>query len=68
MPDPTLVLDDLVFPEGLRWHAGRLWLSDILDAHRILTDRSQRPVDAVADLADVPSGLGFLPVVTCSWR
>jgi len=58
--DPTLVLDDLVFPEGLRWHAGHLWLSDI-HAHLILTIDPTGGVDTVAQLGDAPSGLGFLP-------
>jgi sugar lactone lactonase YvrE len=58
--EPTLVLDGLVFPEGLRWHAGRLWLSDI-HAHQVLAVDPAGGVETVARLTDAPSGLGFMP-------
>ena len=31
----TTLLDDLTFPEGPRWHDGRLWLSDFY-AHEVI--------------------------------
>jgi len=59
--ETTPFLDDLMFPEGLRWHAGRLWLSDI-HAHRVLSVDPSGGVDEVAWLlTDAPSGLGFMP-------
>jgi sugar lactone lactonase YvrE len=58
--ETTTVLDDLVFPEGLRWHAGRLWLSDI-HAHQVLTIDQAGGVEPAAQLTDAPSGLGFMP-------
>lgn len=55
-----LIARGLVFPEGPRWHAGRLWLSDI-HAHKVWSFDSAGLTELVADLPDRPSGLGFLP-------
>jgi sugar lactone lactonase YvrE len=49
-----------VFPEGPRWHAGRLWLSDI-HAHRVVTIDPDGTKRVFAELEDRPSGLGFAP-------
>ena len=49
-----------VFPEGLRWFAGALWLSDI-HAHRVYRVSESGSVTIIAELDDRPSGLGFLP-------
>ena len=58
-PEVCTVIDGLSFPEGLRWHEGALWFSDI-HAHRVY-----RFVDGKTELAaqinDRASGLGFLP-------
>jgi len=27
--EPTVLLDGLLFPEGPRWHNGKLWFSDM---------------------------------------
>jgi sugar lactone lactonase YvrE len=52
-------LDDLVFPEGPRWHDGHLWFSD-MHAHRVV-----KVVDGegetVVEVPGRPSGLGWLP-------
>lgn len=51
---------NLVFPEGPRWHSGRLWFSDMED----MRVRSVGPGGDVRDelvLDDYPSGLGWLP-------
>lgn len=53
-------MDGLVFPEGPRWHGGKLWISD-MHAHRVLTMDMTGRSDTVAELHDKPSGLGFLP-------
>jgi sugar lactone lactonase YvrE len=58
--DPRVVGVGLVFPEGPRWHDGRLWLSDI-HAHRVMRLEADGTWTVVAELADRPSGLGFLP-------
>jgi sugar lactone lactonase YvrE len=51
---------ELQFAEGLRWHEGRLWLSDLL-AHTVyaVTGDVLEPQVHLPD--DQPSGLGFLP-------
>ena len=55
-----LVMGQLEFSEGLRWHAGKLWLSDLFGrcVYTIEGDRVER--QACLD-DDEPSGLGFLP-------
>lgn len=56
---PRRVVDGLVFPEGPRWHDGRLWFSDI-HGHRVMATYPDGATETVAVL-DQPSGLGFLP-------
>ncbi|MFN8025430.1 MAG: SMP-30/gluconolactonase/LRE family protein [Acidimicrobiia bacterium] len=60
MNDVNLLVDDLVFGEGPRWHDGKLWFSD-MHGEKVHT------VDMDGNLATVlelpgqrPSGLGFL--------
>ncbi len=50
----------LSFPEGPRWRDGVLWCSDIF-ARRVLQVAETGDVTVVAELADSPSGIGFLP-------
>ena len=38
----TTLLDDLTFPEGPRWHDGRLWLSDFYVHEVIAVDLDDR--------------------------
>ncbi|HZO06649.1 MAG TPA: SMP-30/gluconolactonase/LRE family protein [Solirubrobacterales bacterium] len=57
---PTTLLDGLVFPEGLRWHDGRLWLSDMY-AGKVLAVDLDGAVEEIAAVPGRPSGLGFLP-------
>ena len=57
---PRMLLDGLVFPEGPRWHDGKLWVSD-MHAHRVLTVDLQGKSETVAQFDDKPSGIGFLP-------
>lgn len=55
-----LVMDQLEYAEGLRWHAGTLWLSDLF-ARSVYTldgDRLERQLQLDDD---EPSGLGFSP-------
>jgi sugar lactone lactonase YvrE len=51
---------DFVFPEGPRWHAGELWLSD-QHAHRVYAIAPDGTKRTVVELDDRPSGLGFTP-------
>jgi sugar lactone lactonase YvrE len=56
----TMLTDGLTVPEGPRWHAGRLWLSDFY-SHRVLASDAGGAVEAVAEVPAQPSGLGWLP-------
>ncbi|TWT15883.1 SMP-30/gluconolactonase/LRE family protein [Reyranella sp. CPCC 100927] len=53
----TLV-DDLTFPEGPRWHDGRLWFSDFY-SHRVLAVDASGKLDTIVDVPQQPSGLGW---------
>ena len=57
---PTVLLDGLLFPEGPRWHEGRLWFSDI-HQHRVMTVDLEGNPAVAAECFFRPSGLGFLP-------
>lgn len=55
-----LLLGGLNFPEGLRWHEGRLWFSEMYRGEIWTVDlegRSQR----IAAFDDHTAGLGFMP-------
>jgi len=54
------LLDGLVFPEGPRWHDGRLYFSDMHDLRVIAVDESGR-AETVVEVPGRPSGLGWLP-------
>ncbi|MCW2495260.1 SMP-30/gluconolactonase/LRE family protein [Jatrophihabitans sp.] len=56
---PTLLAAGLMFPEAPRWHEGQLWLSDH-HAHRVHVIDEAGTARVVAELDDMPSGLGFL--------
>lgn len=47
------------FLEGLRWHAGALWASDFF-SRQVLTFAADGTATTVAEIAGMPSGLGFL--------
>lgn len=55
----TLV-DGLTFPEGPRWHDGRLWFSDFY-SHRVLAVDETGDRQTMAEVQQQPSGLGWLP-------
>lgn len=55
-----VLLDGLTFPEGPRWHDGRLWFSDFY-SHRVLNVDLEGNVETVAEVGQQPSGLGWLP-------
>lgn len=54
-----MVLDKLIFPEGLRWHDGALWLSDMWD-YKVLRVTGENKCETVVEVPNRPSGLGFL--------
>jgi sugar lactone lactonase YvrE len=55
-----IVLDGLVFPEGPRWHDSRLFFSD-QHAKRVLAMDPSGQAETVTEVAEQPSGLGWLP-------
>src|SRR5262249_33512994 len=57
---PRLLLDNLVFAEGPRWHDGRLWFSDIHAFEVVAVDLEGRR-ETILSVPARPSGLGFLP-------
>lgn len=60
MAQTRTLLDDLGFPEGPRWHDGRLWFSDFHD-QRVRAVTPDGSVETVLQLDDAPSGLGWTP-------
>ena len=55
---PTVLLDGLKFPEGPRWHEGRLWFSD-MHAGRVMTVEETGETSIICEVPNRPSGLGF---------
>ena len=56
----TSLLEDLTFPEGPRWHDGRLWLSDFY-AHEVVALDLDGRRETMARVPGQPSGLGWTP-------
>jgi sugar lactone lactonase YvrE len=55
-----VLIDNLCFGEGPRWHDGRLYFSD-MHAHTVNAMDPGGRVEALAEVAGSPSGLGWLP-------
>ena len=60
MATPEVLLDGLIFLEGPRWYDGKLWFSDMF-AGKVMTVDMSGNTAVVAEVAERPSGLGFLP-------
>jgi sugar lactone lactonase YvrE len=60
MTELNILLDNLTFPEGPRWHDGRLWLSDFYSHHVIAVDMEGK-AETICTVENQPSGLGWLP-------
>jgi sugar lactone lactonase YvrE len=60
MTKATVLADGLRFAEGPRWHAGKLWFSDMYD-HAVKTVDLDGHVETKVDIVGQPSGLGWLP-------
>lgn len=58
--EPQVLLDDLVFAEGPRWHGGRLWFSDMHAREVVVVDEAGAR-ETVVEVPGSPSGLGWLP-------
>ncbi|MDP7545827.1 MAG: SMP-30/gluconolactonase/LRE family protein, partial [Alphaproteobacteria bacterium] len=57
---PKVILDDLTFPEGPRWHEGRLWFSDFY-AHEVVAVDISGKRETIVEVPGQPSGLGWTP-------
>jgi len=60
MSETRVLLDGLRFPEGPRWHDGKLWFSD-MHSGCVMTLDPNGHAETVLRLDDEPSGLGWLP-------
>lgn len=60
MAETSTLLDGLCFPEGPRWHDGRLWFSD-MHAQRVIALTPEGDGEVIVETPDWPSGLGWLP-------
>ncbi len=61
MADQTkILLEDLTFPEGPRWHEGRLWFSDFYALEVIAVDMAGQR-ETIVKVPGQPSGLGWTP-------
>jgi sugar lactone lactonase YvrE len=56
----SIVLDGLAFPEGPRWHDGRLWFSDQHDK-RVVALSTDGTAETIVEVPQQASGLGWLP-------
>ena len=54
------MLDGLFFPEGPRWHGGKLWFSDMQGLHVMTLDAAGK-AEKIVEVRGSPSGLGWLP-------
>jgi sugar lactone lactonase YvrE len=54
------ILTGLAFPEGPRWHEGRLWFSD-MHADEVVAVSPDGARQTIAVVEHQPSGLGWLP-------
>lgn len=57
---PKVLVDGLAFPEGPRWHEGRLWFSD-MHSQVVQNVDLEGNVETICEVAESPSGLGWLP-------
>jgi sugar lactone lactonase YvrE len=55
-----VLLDNLCFGEGPRWHEGRLYFSD-MHAHTVNAVDMNGRVERIVEVEGSPSGLGWLP-------
>lgn len=60
MTGTEVLIDGLTFPEGPRWHDGRLWFSDFY-SHRVIAADADGVAETIVEVPGQPSGLGWLP-------
>ena len=59
--DREVIHEGLAFGECPRWHAGRLWLSDIFAKQVLAIDPLGGGAEVVCEVENHPGGLGWLP-------
>jgi sugar lactone lactonase YvrE len=57
--ESNILIEGLKFPEGPRWHSGKLWFSD-MDEHKIYTSDMKGNLHFVLERHNRISGLGWL--------
>jgi sugar lactone lactonase YvrE len=60
MPEPRILLSDLILGESPRWHDGRLWFAD-WGAHEVLAVDGEGTRDVVARVTSFPFSIDWLP-------
>ena len=58
--DRQILVDDLLFPEGPRWHDDAFWFSDQYD-RKVYRVNANGQKETVAEVPGQPSGLGWQP-------
>jgi sugar lactone lactonase YvrE len=58
--ETKILLDGLLFPEGPRWHDGKLWFSDMQGLF-VMTLEATGHSEKIVEVKGSPSGLGWLP-------
>ena len=60
MPAPHVLMTGLAIGESPRWHAGRLWLSD-MGANEVVTVDLDGGTEVIMSVPATPMGIGWLP-------
>jgi sugar lactone lactonase YvrE len=56
----TILAEGFLFPEGPRWHGGKLWMSD-MQSLWVTTVDLEGNIEKIVEVPGSPSGLGWLP-------
>lgn len=56
----SVLLGGLIYPEGPRWHDGKLFFSDVL-GQKVMTVSLDGKSEIIVEVPNQPSGLGWLP-------
>jgi len=60
MRNLKVLADKIAFPQGPRWHDGKLYFSD-MHAHKVMTADMNGKTETICEVPNRPSGLGWLP-------
>ncbi len=64
--DTKILLDGLLFPEGPRWHDGKLWFSDMQGLHVMTLDMDGK-AEKLSKSSARPPGWDGCRMDACSW-